>query len=253
MPGANMRNDIDQTLTSAYNKIQQTVPSARIDSLEVVKQVEEYRQYWKPQKTKAVLLAESHVYTDEEDSEIKLNKSILRSFLPDYPLRFVRFIYCLGYGENELLSKRAVRNHQGTPSFWKIFSHCVSEEETKVLKMSTWKKTPENLRERLGNKVRVLRKMKENGIWLLDSSIVGLTKVKRVEKKRIIEVCWREYISDAVKELKPEQGVVIGHLVEEVLSPELEQLEFRFEMLGQPRGKSVEYYQAFTKICSKYR
>jgi hypothetical protein len=31
-----------------------------------------------------------------------------------------------------------------------------------------------NLVERLRNKVKILRKLRENGIWLLDANIVGL-------------------------------------------------------------------------------
>lgn len=68
-----MRDNIEQRLTDTYQEIQQATPNAKIDSLEVVKQVEEYRQYWKPKKTNVVLLAESHVYTDEEDSRTRLD------------------------------------------------------------------------------------------------------------------------------------------------------------------------------------
>lgn len=60
---------IDEKLEKALERtcelIGKACPGARIDSLEVIKQVEEYRQFWKPEKTNVILLAESHVYTDK--------------------------------------------------------------------------------------------------------------------------------------------------------------------------------------------
>lgn len=93
------------SIENTYELIQQSIPrSTLIDSLAVVKRVEEYRQYWKPDETNVALLAESHVYTNEEDYEIECNPSILHRIIPAYPLHFVRFVYCLGYGEDFLLT-----------------------------------------------------------------------------------------------------------------------------------------------------
>jgi len=54
-----------------YHLIKQAVPNVNVDSLEVVKKVEEHRRFWKPNQTSVVLLAESQVYTDKEDFEIE--------------------------------------------------------------------------------------------------------------------------------------------------------------------------------------
>ena len=83
-----------------------------MDSLKVVKQVEEYRQFWKPKKTNVVLLAESHYYTKKQDYEIKCSRLILDKLISNYPTNFVRFVYCLGYGENELLNT-PIKNNRG--------------------------------------------------------------------------------------------------------------------------------------------
>lgn len=172
---------------------------------------------------------------------------------PNYPVDFVRFIYCLGYGENELLTREINRNTRGTPLFWKIFSNCVAEEETKVLKMGTWKKTRKNLEERLRNKVNVLRKMQERGMWLLDASIVGLTKMRRNKtKKKIIKICWDNHIAKVIRESKLNYIAVIGSRVGNVISSELLRLDIPSEILPQPRGQSVEYFDRFRRICEEY-
>ena len=81
-----MQKEIEQRLIRTYKMTQQAVPNARIDSLEVVKQVEEYRQFWKPKKTSVVLLAESHVYTNNDDYNVKCKKSVLdKIMLPENP------------------------------------------------------------------------------------------------------------------------------------------------------------------------
>jgi hypothetical protein len=163
------------TLTNTYRLIQRTLPNARIDSLEVARHVETYRQYWKPRKINIVLLAESHVYTDEEDSRIRLDKSIMSNLLPDYPLDFVRFVYCLGYGENELLTrKKAGWKNTGTPQYWKIFSACIAEDENNLKFHKILRTATRPFFVRLHNKVKTLQKLKNKGIWLLDASIVGL-------------------------------------------------------------------------------
>ena len=85
-------------------------------TFEIVKMVHDYRLYFKPEKVKTVLLAESHVYTSDDDFQSELPSD----YLSGYPKKYVRFVYCLGYGENELLNKPVPKN-SGTPEFWKIF------------------------------------------------------------------------------------------------------------------------------------
>ena len=247
-----MESEVWVDIEKTYEMIKKIVPLGNlIDSLEVVKQVEEYRQFWKPKEINVVLLAESHVYTDEQDYRIECKSSILDKTLlpenPSYPVNFVKFIYCLGYGENKLLIREIDSNKRGTPDFWKIFSNCVSEYETKVLKME------ENLERRLRNKVNVLRKMQERGIWLLDASIIGLTKIKSEKtKKEIIKICWDNHLAKFIRESKPNYIIVIGRLVAKALSSELQKLKIPFKTLPQPRGQSVEYFDQFRKICEKY-
>ena len=234
-------NRIDETnIEKTYETIKECVGNSElIDSLEVVKQVEEYRQFWKPKnRVNVLLLAESHVFTDKQDYGVKCKRSILDRIMlpenPNYPVSFVKFVYCLGYGEDELLIREIDSNKRGTPDFWKIFSSCVGEYDTDVLKMGTSEKTPENLEKRLRNKVNALRKMKERGVWLLDASIVGLTKIKRNKtKKKIIRICWDCHIAKVIRAAKPNYISVIGFRVGDAISSELLQLDIPYGILPQ--------------------
>jgi len=105
-------------LKQCYDIILNKNPALKIDSFSVVKTVHDLREFWKPKNVKVILLAESHVYTKDDEWKILLN---LDSSLPEnYPNHFVRFIYCLGYGENHLLGNPVMKNF-GTPQYWQIF------------------------------------------------------------------------------------------------------------------------------------
>ena len=252
-----LEREVEDSLEITYELIQRNTPyKTQIDSLEVIKQVEEYRQFWKPKRTNVVLLAESHVYTDEQDYKIECKSSILYRIIPNYPVNFVKFVYCLGYGENELLNRRP-KSNPGTWQFWKMFSYCVGEDETKVLKM----RTGENLEKRLKNKVNVLRRMKQRGIWLLDASIIGLYRsgIKEYpdECKRIIRVSWRNYIGDMIEEAQPKHIIVIGKSVEKILHFELQKLKVPHTAIDAPQAhlesqKQRENYEKYQTICTTY-
>ena len=255
-----------ESIERTYKIVQESIPhNVQIDSIEVVKEVEQYRLFWKPDKVNIVLLSESHVYTDEEDYRIELRKSILSriAFINShkYPTKFVRFIYCLGYGEDELLNRvRTYRRNTGTPQFWKIFSSCVAENEEdlgfdKILKIGN-----PSLQSRLYNKIGVLNKMKEKGVWLLDASIVGLYgsgKRDHTVNERIIQVCWKNHIRNTVAEANPKHVIIIGKGVSKIIRSSLAKLGRSSSVipLPQARGSSewqLENYRNYQRICVKY-
>jgi len=252
----NLERSIETHIDKTYKLIQQSIPhSMQMDSLDVVKQVEEYRQFWRPMETNVVLLAESHVYTDEQDYKIECKSSILHRIIHSYPVNFVKFVYCLGYGENELLHRR-LKSNPGTWQFWKIFSYCVGEDEAKVLKMGALV-----LEGRLRNKVNVLRRMKQRGIWLLDASVIGLYRsgIKEYpdECKKIIRVSWHNHIGDMIAEVRPKHIIVIGKNVENTLHFELQKLRIPYTTIDAPQAhldsqKQQENYEKYQRICTRY-
>ena len=108
------------TLQQTYDSLRKLTRGTYLEPYKVIASVESYRQYWKPRKVKTILLAESHVKTTASEHRSLLNLQTLRSLgLPDYPRNFCRFIYCLGKGENDLLS-RAMPKNTSANQFWEI-------------------------------------------------------------------------------------------------------------------------------------
>jgi hypothetical protein len=252
-----MEKDLLANLEHTYGLIRKEFPNVAIDSFDVVRQVEEYRQFWRPEKVNVILLAESHVYTDKNDIGRRCTQSILQKNLPNYPTPFVRFVYCLGYGEDALLTETATgRKNSGTPQFWKIFSSCVSDNPNDLCFYKVLKTGTPSLSNRVRNKIEILRKMKEKGIWLLDSSIVGLygNKIKQDPGvyAGIINICWNNYVGKLVEATKPKFVIIIGKGVEKIVKPNL---KFPFESIDLPQARlsSKEQkanFRRYSEICS---
>jgi hypothetical protein len=116
-----------------------------------------HRQFWKPAEPRLVLLAESHVYTDELDLACKITTNNLPTDIQHSSSQFVRLIYCLGYGESTLVRGTPVQPNDGTPQYWKIFGQCAGTSATADGSLN-WK-------------ISTLRALKARGIWLADASI----------------------------------------------------------------------------------
>src|SRR6266516_3342231 len=138
------------SLREAYEKVKQILEDP--DSYEVVEQVETYRNLWKPASVNVVLLAESHVHTNQDDF---LEWSYGEN--PSYGGRLVRFVYCLGYGENLV----KISSNPGTSQFWKILYSCLHRTSKKhdfgpILKSLTRDKD-----RRIANKILLLQQLKK--------------------------------------------------------------------------------------------
>jgi hypothetical protein len=262
-------------IEQAYKIIKNTIPNTKVDSFNVIQKVEEYRQFWKPEKTNLILLAESHVYTDDYEFEVKCNRFKLEYFIKNYPTDFVRFIYCLAYGESDLLNKN-IGSNRGTPDYWKIFASSIAKGDSD-LGFNRILKEDNPYFPRLRNKVNILQEMKRRGIWLLDASLVGiykaidaihdnvLTNKQRFEiKKTIFTICWDNHLRDIIAEEKPKHVIVIGkgyYSVEGILEDRLRQiksiLKVNYTVLPQPQGVrlpsegQMEVYRQYQRICSK--
>ncbi len=252
------------SLEETYRLVKAHIPkNQQIDSLNVVKQVEEYRQFWKPSQVRVILLAESHVYTTDEEFVSECSRFALSNFIQSYPTHYVRFVYCLGYGEPQILNRELDSNRGRTSQFWKIFSSCVAKNDADLgfQKILTGKT---QIHQRLRNKVAILQEMRKRGIWLIDASIVGIYGAVKDAKVKdsIITTCWDSYIKKEIGESKPKHTIVIGKGVEKILKRRLELLKVysgtNYTALPQPQGnrgtseEQLETYREYQRICSRY-
>lgn len=246
------------TLIDSYNNLKDILGPNYKEPFEVIEHVNKLKNYWKPEKIKVILLAESHVYTSKEEFSVSLNLSKIP--LPDYPGNFVKYIYCLGYGENELL-KGVVEKNPGTSQFWKIFHSCVSDIKEKPDFDPVLKTRNKNFSERIKSKISTLQKLKDRGIWLVDLSIVGLyipgePKPSIKLQNKVLSYCWEKLIREEVEEAAPEHLIIIGKGVGRVLENMLSAAQVKsLTVLNQPQAKlsskeQLELYVTCSNICN---
>jgi len=206
-----------------------------LEPFDVVKSVDNHRNFWRPERVKVLLLAESHVYTT-----ITKHNNIMRyDGFPELigcPSNYVKLVYCLGYGERKLVNLP----DRGTPQFWKIFASCVNQNFDSEFKKIRISDTP-NFHQRLRNKISILEKLKEQGIWLVDASIVALynDNIKPLEKimEKIIKISWKQHVSKIIYEIKPDMIIVIGKGVSKILEDELNKINIPFHVQPQPNAR----------------
>jgi hypothetical protein len=167
------------------------------ESVEIAIEVERHRWFWRPKQPELILLAESHVLTTDRDTDFRTDETTISSFrrrnakLP--PDCFVRLVYCLAYGESELLSQQPAHiSNPGTPSYWDIFGRVAF-------------RCPQPRREdgagfndRMRWKVDTLRELYKMGIWLLDASVHAIYLRNQVRlplaiQQRLHKQWWEGY------------------------------------------------------------
>lgn len=223
--------------------------SYALDSLAV----EQHRRYWRPKKPRLVLLAESHVYTTAAElcRTVEAEKVLDRT-PDDLPLGFVRFVYCLGYGENNLLDK-CIESNRGTPQFWKIFYSCINPITSKASFAPVLKASTTLLRDRIHNKLTLLQQMKDQNIWLVDASIAALYYPGRrrplVDYNQVLQTSWKEHVRSTIEESRPEGILCIGCRVAQTLKDRLDELRIPWGAVPQPGAflRSEEHLRIFKK------
>ena len=66
-PQSDLDNSSQTDLMLCYDGIKRIAPYLDLDSFEVVKEVDRYREFWRPEKPHVILVAESHVHTCNQD------------------------------------------------------------------------------------------------------------------------------------------------------------------------------------------
>jgi len=239
-------------LLVAHEKIKKILGES-IEPFESVRLVQEYRDYWKPDKVKIILLAESHVFTSDEERNIQTKR---RETLPGYPSQYARFVYCLAYGEKSLKQGDAsTKRDDGTPQFWKLLYACNNPGVTGLGDFYPVRKTNTPDEERIQVKIDLLNDLKRKGVWLVDTSIVALyPKDSRTSGlvEKVVKASWDAFTRDVVCACKPEQVICIGKGLEHAIGEDLKKLVSKVTVIYQPnaRLRSEEAIKDF-KTCGE--
>jgi hypothetical protein len=270
--------DIYNKLLNCYNAIVPLLINDNFEQepFESVSLVEEYRQCLKPNEKdiKIILLAESHVLTNSSEIQISIKRTLEELTISDYPKQYVKFVYCLAYGERYLTQDSLHPERDGTPQYWELFYSCNNtsisslknlEEFAPILSTRT-----KNNEIRLLNKIELLKDLLEKGIWLVDASIVGLYNNRKqnpdgTSKKKkpdalakIIETSWKGFTMDVVDKAKPKCVICIGKTVFDTLESELKKINGikRLEWVYQPdywltSSERINNYRKVSTICQQ--
>ncbi len=247
--------NMNDELKRCYKQIRQILGND-IEPYESVALVERYRRYWKPTTIRVVLLAESHVFTSDEDRQIIVPQL---PDLPGYPTQYAKFVYCLAYGERQLTGNKQHPKRDGTPQFWKVFYSCDNLIADKNDFRPVLSHTP--YKQRLNNKIEILWSLKQKGIWLVDSSIVALynngKKPPHNVMARVIKKSWECYTGPVIKGAKPGHIICIGKAVWNILKDDIKKVVGnRCTPLKQPNAwlRSEEHmanFRRYGEVCSK--
>jgi hypothetical protein len=132
----------------------------------------------------------------------------------DLPTGYVRLVYSLGYGENELLDRR-VGNNGGTPQYWKIFKSCVTRVGEPVDCASLQRSMHTAAVLRLRSKLAVLSALRQRGIWLVDASVAALnrpgqSRLTSKQKVAALRASWDVWTRTVVHATQPQAVLVVG-------------------------------------------
>jgi hypothetical protein len=187
----------------------------RGESEEYLAAVAAWREAWRPARVNVLLVAESHVAETDRDAVIRVRSPSWVTL--DLPQKYVRLVYCLGYGESSLCSSRPVANG-GTWQFWNLLGQ---------LGLGSWARMPRSSagpEARLRWKVDVLDGLAKRGIWLQDASPIGLYApgghrlANGPDYDRLIRDGYEQFVWPSVQNDRPEQVWVIGRGVGKALA-----------------------------------
>ena len=203
-------------------------------------------------------MAESHVFTSDVDFKIRLSYSDFSKLSLNYPKKFVRFVYCIGYSESRLFANRPLNpnfRNPGTWQYWKLFCACTSDSP-KIRYCPVFKGSTKNLKDRVNNKIDLLERLRKKGIWLVDSGIVGINNLPRKQREEIIAISWNNYVKSLIKKSNPRYVICIGKTAWDVLEDKFKQIGIRdYNYVYQPQAhlasaKREKEHKKLQRICS---
>jgi hypothetical protein len=241
------------TLDNAYEQLQGLLGKA-IEPFSAVQLVEEYRDFWRPRDVKVILLVESHARTSVEDTQLHFDAG-----LSGYPTEYCKYVYCLAYGERALTASPD-HPRDGTPQYWKILYSCGNDVTSNDDFAPIQAKTP--YEQRVQNKIALLTRLQEMGVWLVDASIVGLSHKGRKPSRRITEqtllISWQLHTFDLVRRAKPRHVICAGKQLAHLASASLHNLVGDSYTVVSPAnsrlsaGEHLKTLQTYRSVCAKY-
>lgn len=223
-------------------------PGVPLESAASLDAVDAWRNLWRPQRVRTLLVAESHVAPVAGDEAIRVD--LRGGGVESHPERYVRLVYCLGYGESSVCAP-IPENNRGTIQYWDLFG-----QVARGLGEVQPRRSASTAEQRLRWKLETLDRLRDRGIWLADASVVGLyaageSLVTGRSYDRVVRESWRAFVWPDVAGDDPEQVWIIGRGVERALAGD--PVAVRARAIHQPQSRDAEEYnrglQALVEAC----
>jgi hypothetical protein len=181
------------------------------ESAAVLAAVAAHRAYWRPAKVRLLILSESHVWTREAELAATVPLGVFGH--EHAPQSFARLVYCLGYGERDLVQGR-VQGNFGSPQFWKLLAAGLDPG----LGSLVVERTEPDLLMRIAAKLQLLEGLKARGVWLLDACPVALYAASQPKPRMAVlaqamELAWAAYTREAIRAAAPRAVMIVGKMV----------------------------------------
>lgn len=185
--------------------------------------VRAWREAFRPQRVRVLLLAESHVASRPGDERISVRlPPHHQTSAPDLPAAFCRLVYCLGYGESEICSSAPAANG-GTWQYWDLFGAVAGAIDDRFGPAMP-RRHASSLDSRLEWKLQALAILRRSGVWLEDacrtavySSTEGRVLAGRAYRDRlrrdVADAVWPGVAGD-----RPDRVWIVGRGVGDALS-----------------------------------
>ena len=179
---------MNSDLVSAWVAQQAVALAAEPEDPFYLAAVDEWREAWRPERVRILLVAESHVARMPGDEVVRVDAA--RYVARPMPPLYVRLVYCLGYGESDACSSPP-RPNGGTWQYWDLFG-----QVARGLGELQPRRTVSSAAARIAWKVETLDILRRRGIWLVDASVMALyAGGRRVATgsvyRRIVGESWR--------------------------------------------------------------
>ena len=182
-----------------------------MDSARVLAAVAAHRAYWRPEAVRLLVLSESHVFTREAELEAQVPLAVFGHAAAPEP--FVRLVYCLGYGERDLV-QGPVRGNAGTAQFWKLLAAGIDP----ALCAQVVERTEPDLLRRLAAKLAVLEALEGARGVAARCLSGGAVRRESAEAARGRAgagdgMAWTAYTREAIVEAAPRAVMIVGKMV----------------------------------------
>ena len=151
-------------------------------------------------------------------------------------------VYCLGYGENDILDRRITEPpNAGTPQFWRIFVSCVDgSPQSADFRATLGSSVPSHVR--VANKLALLGRLRDAGVWLLDASPAALSgpggpKASPRTIDQAIDLGYELHVRHAIEAAAPSEIICVGKGVGDVLATRLRRTGATITVVSQPNAR----------------